>query len=170
MNLRRPLQQRRIIRRNVDQLNKKANSNMLKLLEVATDVTEKCLEFLAEAGERWNQFHVRWQCIPGTRPNSDGHNIYRRRSCLLANICAENEGATLGLLDPISDKHLRGRTKLGIQQPPEDQSLFDVKSCNFVFTPFGNGAATLRIKWNNIIASQALSRRKVCCKPEWLQA
>jgi len=30
-------------------------------------MTEKlCLEFLAEAGARWDQYNVRWKCIPGT--------------------------------------------------------------------------------------------------------
>jgi len=31
-----------------------------------------CLELLAEAGARWDQFHVRWQCTDG-----DGKSFVR---------------------------------------------------------------------------------------------
>ena len=64
-------QQRRTIRCN----NKKTDDNMLKTITVLKKCKslKKCLEFLAETDAVWDQFNVRWQCVPGTWPgNGEG--------------------------------------------------------------------------------------------------
>jgi len=51
-----------------------ANSKLLKLIKVATKWDWKSVLslILAKAGTRWDQFYVRWQCIPGHCWNSIG--------------------------------------------------------------------------------------------------
>jgi len=46
------------------------------------DVTIKvCLELLVEYCTRWDQLHVRWQCIPGTCPSDEkGFVSYKKPS------------------------------------------------------------------------------------------
>jgi len=44
---------------------------MLKTIKVQLGETEKmCFDFPVEIGARWDQFNVRWQCVPATWPGS----------------------------------------------------------------------------------------------------
>jgi len=73
-NIKRPLQRHGgAVQYDVNQLKKKTNRNMLKTNKRLDHVRlgKVRLELLAEAGTRWDQFHVRRQCISCTWPGNE---------------------------------------------------------------------------------------------------
>jgi len=58
-----------------------------------------CIEFLAEAGVRWDQFGVRWKCIPGTWPGDGKGFVSYMRLTIRETTTQWTEGAGRVLRD-----------------------------------------------------------------------